>query len=544
MQPLWYRNAVIYEVDVAQFADSNGDGWGDLRGLARRLDHIRGLGATTLWLLPFYPSPFRDAGYDVSDHLGVDPRYGDLADFTDLLETAEELGLRVIVELVVQHTSDQHPWFQEARRDRDSPYRDYYIWSDDPRADDADGERPRPVFPTVEDDVWTWDDEAGQYYRHMFYRHEPDLDVANPRVRDEIRRIMSFWLRLGVSGFRVDGAPYLVERARAADPREGGQWLLRDLRDFVDVRRPEAVLLGEVDVPPEIYADYFGDGRGLTLLLDFWINNHVFLGLARDCAEPIVRALREQPQPPARAHYVNWLRNHDELDLDQLSADERDEVWRRFAPEERMRAYGRGIRRRLAPMLDGDARRIEMAHALLLSLPGPPVLLYGDEIGMGDDLDRPERLAVRSPMQWADDDNGGFSAAPPDRLSAPVIADGPFGYPRVNVYDQALRDDSTLARISKMVRARLGLREFGLGACRAVDVDSPSVLALRHDLDGSTAVALVNLAPHDAEVRLEDDLGDLVDLLADDAYEPVGGARYRLRGYGYRWLRPRQHVLR
>jgi maltose alpha-D-glucosyltransferase/alpha-amylase len=554
MQPLWYRNAVVYEVDPAQFRDANRDGCGDLRGVTERLDHVRGLGATCLWLLPFYASPFRDGGYDVTDHLTVDPRFGDIGDFVELMEKAEELGIRVVVDLVAQHTSGEHRWFQEARRDRTSPYRDYYIWADEPHDTDV-----TPIFPTAEDSVWTWDQEAQQFYRHVFYRHEPDLNLANPRVREELRRIMAFWLRMGVSGFRVDAAPYMIERARAADPTDGGQWLLREMREFVSLRRPEAVLLGEVDVPVEQYVDYFGGGQGMTLLLDFWLNNHLFLALARADAEPLLRALHQQPPPPRHAQYANWLRNHDELDLERLSDAEREEVMRTFAPQQSMRAYGRGIRRRLAPMLGGDERRIAMTHALLLSLPGTPVLLYGDEIGMGEDLSRPERLAVRTPMQWSDDVNGGFSTAPPDRLVAPVVSGGRFGYQRVNVYAQTLREDSLLAKVGNVVRTRARMREIGLGTCRVLDLERQPVLGLRHDHDGSTVVALVNLSADPVEVTVpDDDLADLVDVLADadadyadadyaDAdYPPTEGhpPTLKLDGYGHRWLRPREHLLR
>jgi maltose alpha-D-glucosyltransferase/alpha-amylase len=543
MQPLWYRNAVIYAVDPAMYRDSNGDGWGDLRGITNRLEHLRGLGVTCLWLLPFYPSPFKDGGYDVTDHLSVDPRLGTVPDMVELLEAAEETGIRVIADLVVQHTSDQHPWFQAARSDRKSPYRDYYIWSDEPRDDGLE-----PVFPTVEDGIWTWDEQAGQYYRHVFYSHEPDLNIANPVVREEIRRIMAFWLRLGVSGFRVDAVPYMVHRAHAAEDFQEGTDFLRELREFTALRHPEAALIAEVDVPIEEYDDYFLDGEGMTMLLNFWVNNRVFLALARGEAEPVHRALDELPQPPRRSQYANWLRNHDELDLERLSAAERDEVMAVFAPDEDMRAYGRGIRRRVAPMLDGDPRRIAAAHALVLSLPGTPVLQYGDEIGMGDDLSRRERLSVRVPMQWTGDENAGFSTAPPDRLVAQPVKDGPFGYAKVNVYDQQRKPGSLMAKIGDMVRTRLGLTEIGFGTHRALDTGCPSVVALRHeDERHGTVVTLVNLSGEEVKVRIPDeDLTDLVDVLTDGEYprDEDDPPTLRLAGHGYRWLRPRTHVFK
>lgn len=540
MRPLWYRNAVIYQIDPSLFRDADGDGWGDLRGITERLDYVRSLGATCVWLMPIYTSPFKDGGYDVSDHLAIDPRFGDFADMVALLEKAEELGIHVLVELVVQHTSDQHPWFQHARRDRNSPYRDYYVWADEPHETEV-----KPIFPTVEDSVWTWDEEAQQYYRHCFYRHEPDLNHANPKVREEMYRIMAFWLRLGVSGFRVDAAPYMIERAKAADPREDGHWLLDDMREFVAMRRPEAVLLGEVDVEPELYSEYFGDGDRMTLLLDFWVNNHLFLALARGEAEPVTRALEEQPVPPEHAQYALWLRNHDELDLERLTENEREEVMQAFAPEKHMRAYHRGIRRRLAPMLGGDERRIAMVHSILFSLPGTPILRYGEEIGMGDDLSRPERLSVRTPMQWSDGPNAGYSLGDPKRFPAPVIDDGPFSYRDVNAYAQTLRDDSLLKRTSEMVRMRLSLREIGFGTCRPARVDCKQVLALRYD-NGSTVLMLANLGDRDVEVTVEeDDLHDLVDILDDCEYPRPQGRPLvvQLRGYGYRWMRRKEELF-
>lgn len=540
MRPLWYRNALIYQIDPSLFHDADGDGCGDLRGITERLDYVRGLGATAIWLMPIYTSPFLDAGYDVSDHMTVDPRFGDLADLVALLERAEELGLHVILELVVQHTSDRHPWFQAARADRASPYRDYYLWSDEPLQGDA-----VPIFPTVEDSVWEWDEQAGQYYRHLFYRHEPDLNLTNPAVVAEIERIMAFWLRLGVSGFRIDAASHLVEQAGNGQEKDGF-WLLDRLHDFVTLRRPEAILMGEVDVEPERYSEYFGRGDRLTLLLDFWANNHFFLALARADAEPLRRAIASQPVPPEHARYAVWMRNHDELDLERLSAEEREEVMREFAPEPDMQAYGRGIRRRLAPMLDGDPRRQAMACALLLSLPGTPVLRYGDEIGMGDDLSLPERLSVRTPMQWSGERNAGFSVAAASQLPAPVIEHGPFAYSQLNVYRQIQDETSLLTRIGKLVRSRIGLKEIGDGRYQVLDVDCPAVFAMRYD-GSTTLLMLTNLSATEVEVTIRDgDLQDFVDIQADARYPSSpqhSSLRLRLNPYGYRWLRHRQRFL-
>lgn len=534
MQPLWYRTAVTYAIDVAMFHDSDGDGWGDLRGVTERLPYLRGLGIDCLWLLPFYRSPYRDGGYDVVDHLSVDPRFGDLADFGMLLDTADDLGLRVIIDLVAQHTSIDHPWFQKARRDRSSPYRGYYVWADEPEETDVE-----PMFPTVEDSVWTWDDEAQQYYRHTFYAHEPDLELGHPEVRAHIDRMMSFWLRMGVSGFRVDALPSMVERARAADRTDDGLWLVEHLRDFVTMRRGDAVLLGEVDVPVKEYANYFGDGRRMTMLLDFWTNNHVFAALAERSSRPLVEAVRERPEPPRQGQYGTFLRNHDELDLERLSEERRRRVLDTFAPEDDMRIYGRGIRRRLAPMLGGDERRIAMAFALLMSLPGSPVLLYGDEIGMGDDLSRTERRSVRTPMQWSATSNAGFSTASPERLAAPLIDDGPFSFETVNVQDQVTRDGSLLSTVSNLIRTRAGQRVLSEGSCRAVDVAADAVLCLVHEREGRFLLTLVNLSPDEVTVDLPSDLPDpLVEILGDGEYDDRSEVRgrVRLRGHGYRWL--------
>lgn len=583
----WYANAVIYQADPRLFYDSDGDGWGDLRGLTDRLDYLRGLGATALWILPFYASPFRDGGYDVQDHLAVDPRLGDLADMARLLETADDLGIHVLAELVAQHTSDQHRWFQDARSSRRSPYRDYYVWSDEPVKTGVE-----QSFPDVEDDVWTWDEEAQQFYRHTFYRFEPDLALDNPRVRDELERIMTFWLRMGVSGFRVDAVPFMVERARAADPTDDGVWLVRDMRDLVTSQHPGAVLLGEVDLAPKAYADYFGDGDGLTMLLDFWLNNHIFLALARQDARPLRYALAEQPDPPVHAQYAQWLRNNDELSLSQLTAAERDEVLAAFAPQKGMQAYGRGIRRRLAPIFGGDVRRVALAHAVLFSLPGPPVLRYGDEIGMGDDLRLKEREATRTPMQWSSGPNAGFSTAAAEDLVMPLIR-GEYGPKHVNVYDQQVHPDSLLTKVSAMIRSRLSLRETGLVVPERLEAwsdDGPAhqVHVLRYTLGESTVTMLANLGPDDVEVTLKPEAasnvsgtrdggintrGDgpdrqgpdgaatglldaiedtppiqvrgLVDVLADEPYDPPSGRRPRiaLRGYGYRWMRPRDRAV-
>jgi maltose alpha-D-glucosyltransferase/alpha-amylase len=518
---------VIYQLDPATFFDSDGDGIGDLEGVVRKLDHVRAVGADTVWLQPFYVSPYLDAGYDVVDHCDVSARFGTMADFEDLVERCHQLELRVLVELVVQHTSVHHRWFREARDNPASPYREYYVWAAEPRDDPA---VPEPVFPGAEDSIWAYDERAEKYYRHAFYRHEADLDVGHPAVRAEIGRIIRHWLDRGVDGFRVDAVPYMVRQAATWDDRDDGYWFLTELAAAAD----GAPLMGEVDVPPDQYDDYFGDGDRLHAVLDFWTNNLLFLALARREAEPLVRALRKQPEPPDGCTYVNWLRNHDELDLERLSQTERDEVMAAFAPAAEMRAFGRGIRRRLAPMLD-DVRRTAMAHAIVQSLPGTPVVRYGDEIGMGDDLSLPDRMSVRTPMQWSSGLNGGFSKAPPGVVGPGPIHRGPFAFSRINVEDQELRSDTLLSRVSQVIRSRRELGELRSERCEPVAFEQRSVFGVLHHRADDSVLMLANLSADEVRVRLPYDVR--ADLLADSAYDPARRDAVQLAGHGYRWLR-------
>lgn len=536
MKANWHRNTLIYQIDPSLFYDSNGDGQGDIKGIIQKLDYLQALGVGALWLMPLYRSPFKDAGYDVSDFLALDPRFGSEEDLRQLIARAAERGIRVILELVVQHTSDQHPWFLRARRDKNSIYRDYYLWSDTP-VDDGN----QPIFPSVEDSIWQWDEQAGQFYRHLFYRHEPDLNLANPRVVEAIERVMVHWLELGIAGFRLDAASHLVEQAGGGDEKQG-VWLLERLYKCMTRINPEGVLMGEVDVEPERYSQYFGTGERLGLVLDFWVNNHLFLALARGEAEPLQRAIDRRPTPPDGVHYAVWLRNHDELDLERLTEQEREEVMRAFAPQERMRLYGRGIRRRLAPMLEGDVRRQAMAQALLLSLPGTPIVRYGEEIGMGDDLSRPERLSVRAPMQWNDSTNAGFSTA--RCLPAPMIEQGPFAYTQLNVAHQQNDPQSLLARTRRLLLARAGLEEVGNGKPECLATDHPAVFAIAH-VHTATSVMIANLCDETVSVQVQGlDLSDFEEIVSDGSYAYAASTDLRLdlQGYGYRWFRRKASV--
>ena len=534
----WYKDAVIYSVDVETFQDSDGDGVGDFRGLINRLDYLDNLGVDCLWLLPFYSTPNRDNGYDVKDHYGVDSRLGDLGDFVEFLEAAHDRGLRVIGDLVVNHTSKQHPWFEAARNDPDSKYRDYYLWTDDPESAPEKG----TVFPGEEEDVWSYDDEADSHYYHRFYSFQPDLNIANPDVREEIRKIVTFWMQLGLDGFRIDAATLMVDQKGAQpklidDPHE----VFRDMKSAARARNPKAAFLAEADDEPPRLREYFGEnGDEMDMLLNFVVNAHLAHSLATETADAIYRGLDVVPDLPESGRWGNFLRNFDEFNLGKLSPDEMDEVYEEFAPEATMRIYNRGIRRRLAPMLDGDADRIELAYSLLLSLPGVPVLVAGDEIGMGEDLSLEGRNPVRLPMHWTPGENAGFSSADADELVRPVVSEGPFRYERVNVADQRGDPDSLLERVSRLVRARKESPEFTHGDHRAIDVDDDRAFAHVHEFDDNAVVAVHNLSDEsltvDVAVDIDDD--DAFPLAGPGEFDPDGDTcSFSLDDYGYSWVR-------
>jgi maltose alpha-D-glucosyltransferase/alpha-amylase len=517
----------------------NGDGIGDFEGLMMRLDQFASIGITCIWLLPFYPTPNRDNGYDVSDYYNVDPRLGTLGDFVEFVNRAQGLGIRVMVDLVVNHTSIDHPWFQSARQGPDSKYHDWYVWSKEKPKKLDEG----TVFPGVQDATWTYDEKAKAWYFHRFYWHQPDLNIANPAVRDEILKIMGFWIQLGVSGFRVDAAPFLIE-LKTENPHDidDPHNILKDMRHFLSWRRGDAIILAEANVEMKKIPPYFGDGDKLQMLFNFLLNQHIFLALARGKAEPIVEALQEIPPIPNVGQWAIFLRNHDELSLDKLTKREREQVYKAFGPEPEMQIYDRGIRRRLAPMLKNDRRCLELAYSLLLTLPGTPVLWYGDEIGMGDDLSQEERNSVRTPMQWADEKNGGFSTAAPRKLVRPVISQGEFGYQKVN-FDSQVRDKNSLLNwLERAIRARKECPEFGYGKWELIETDEPSVFAHRCIWDGSVVLALHNLVEKDVSVKLKfgsHDERQLYDLLSDQLYDIQDDLSQEidLGPYGYRWFR-------
>ncbi|GAA2630628.1 alpha-amylase family protein [Dactylosporangium fulvum] len=540
MSERWYTESVIYCLDVETFQDSNGDGIGDFQGLISRLDYLTRLGVNCLWLHPMHPTPGRDDGYDATDFYNVDPRLGTLGDFAELLHEAAGRGIKVVIDLVVNHTSDEHPWFRSAIASKDSPYRDWYIWSDAEPADRHQG----MVFPGEQSETWTYHRKARAWYYHRFYDFQPDLNFANPQVRAEIKKVLAFWIQLGVAGFRMDAVPFIIELTepgRAEAPMDFDY--LSELRQHVQWRRGDAVLIAEANVEPEKLPEYFGDTGGssnrIHMLFDFMLNGRLVLALARQNPEPVIEWLRTTPKLPDGGQWATFLRNHDEIDLSRLTAEQRENVFAEFGPDESMKLYDRGIRRRLAPMLGGDRRRLELAYSLQFTLRGTPVLRYGEEIGMGEDLSQPGRFAIRTPMQWSYTDNGGFTDGKPIR---PVIADGDYGYEKVNVTAQRHDDRSLLAWFERMIRTLRESPEVGNGTCTCIDQPMPpGVLVHRADGPTGTMVFLHNLGTTEAEV----DLGQLAaegrqpnDVFADREYKEAGDlSALELGPYGYRWIR-------
>lgn len=535
---LWWKNAVVYCLDVETFLDGNGDGIGDFAGLTSRIDYLAGLGITCLWLMPFYPSPQKDDGYDIADFYNVHPDLGSLGDFVEFMRTANDRGLRVIIDLVVNHTSNQHPWFQTARADRNSRYRDFYIWLDERPKDGA----KELVFPGDETSNWAYDRRAGQYYFHSFYRHQPDLNIDNPEVRDEINKIIAFWIQLGVSGFRVDAVPFLIESFGTNQQEHEQHQYLRNLRAFMSRRLGNAILLGEVNLEPDDMRTFFGDEDGdeLHMILNFYMNQALILALAREEAAPLEQAIAKLPPIPMASEWANFARNHDELSLDKLSEEDRQEVFALFGPDKGMQMYGRGIRRRLPTMLNGDERRLRLVYSIMFSLPGIPTIFYGEEIGLAENLAIEGRYAVRVPMQWSNEAHAGFSPAEVKELRRPVVTDPRFTPDRVNVADQRRDPDSLLNWMERLIRQRKERPELGWGAYRLVETADPTTFAHRCDWDEAAVLTIHNLGPRRTVTEVP--LGrneHLVEIFADQSYDPMGDqpGQVEVGGYGFRWFR-------
>ena len=537
IEDLWYRNAIIYCLDVEKYQDSDGDGVGDLRGLSERLEYLSGLGVTCVWLLPFSASPNKDNGYDVSNYYSVHEKHGSLGDFVEFMNHARSLGIRVIVDLVVNHTSIEHPWFQQARRDPASPFRDWYLWSDERPADHNKG----MVFPGVQKTTWTYDKQAQSYYFHRFYDFQPDLNTHNKKVRAEIYKIMGFWLELGVSGFRMDAVPFLIEKKGANVEHVKDFELLHEMRDFLQWRARDAVLLAEANVPPEESVHYFGEqGDRLQMMLNFPVNQRLWYAFATGELEPLKTAIRETRHLPAQAQYVQFLRSHDECDLGRLSEPQRQKVFQACGPKKNMQLYDRGIRRRMAAMLHGDRRRIELAMSMLLTLPGTPMLQYGDEIGIWDDLRLKERECARTAMQWASSDYAGFSRS--RKKVVPVINDPQHGFKKINVADQRRDPNSLLNWTERRIRARKELPEIGWGECSVIDVDAPPVLVLRYVWRDCAFVAVHNFSEEPQTVQFDvktDNAGQLFDVFDEDNSRADAAGRHTLKlgPYMHKWYR-------
>jgi maltose alpha-D-glucosyltransferase/alpha-amylase len=537
MEDLWYKNSVIYSLDLETFMDANGDGTGDFAGLCDRLDYLHAMGIDTVWLAPFQPTPNKDNGYDIQDYYGVDPRHGSSGEFVDFMHRAKQLGIKVIIDLVVNHTSDKHPWFVEARSSKDNSRRDWYVWSEKKPSDWDEG----MVFPGVQKATWTLDKQSHSYYFHRFHEFEPDLNTDNPAVREEIFRIIGYWLQLGVAGFRVDAVPFILESPAPGKKKSRMKYeYLKEMRKFLQWRKGDAVLLGEANVLPKDTMKYFGDqSDGIHLMFNFFVNQYAFYALATTNTIPLIKALEATRLDSSTAQWAHFLRNHDELDLGRLSEEERNEVFARFAPDENMQLYFRGIRRRLAPML-GSRQQNELAYSLMFSLPGTPVLRYGDEIGMGDNLALDDRNSVRTPMQWSGEYQAGFSKA--NKLIHPVIDDGYYSYTHINVEVQRREPGSLLNWMTSLIRLRRECTEIGFGQWEILETGFDHILGMCYQWKGRVLFIWHNFYEKPQEiVILAQNTGTnrLVDLInnIESIVDDRGRHTITLEAYGYRWFR-------
>ncbi|UCE32910.1 MAG: maltose alpha-D-glucosyltransferase, partial [Burkholderiales bacterium] len=542
--PLWYKDAIIYQLHVKAFVDSNGDGIGDLPGLTSKLDYIKELGVNTVWLLPFYPSPQRDDGYDVADYHQVHPQYGTRAEFRTFVREAHRRGLRVITELVVNHTSDQHPWFQAARRaPAGSSKRDYYVWSNDPNRYSG----TRIIFTDTESSNWAWDDVAKAYYWHRFFSHQPDLNFANPKVLKAVVRTMRFWLDMGVDGFRLDAIPYLCEREGTNNENlPETHEVIKSIRAQLDARYSDRLLLAEANQWPEDVREYFGDGDECHMAYHFPLMPRMYMAIAQEDRHPIVEITQQTPEIPDNCQWAIFLRNHDELTLEMVTHRERDYMYRMYAADQRAR-INLGIRRRLAPLMENDRDRIKLMKSLLMSMPGSPIVYYGDEIGMGDNIFLGDRNVVRTPMQWSPDRNAGFSRADPQRLYLPPIMDPIYGYEAINVEAQARDPSSLLNWTRRLLAVRQSSRAFGRGTLSFLAPGNRKVLAYLREYEDEAILCVANLSrsAQPVELNLARFRGRVpVEMLGRTSFPPIGELPYLLTlpAHGFYWFRLAQDV--
>jgi len=535
--PLWFKDAVFYEIYVRGFYDSNGDGVGDFRGLTEKLDYLEWLGVDCLWLLPMYASPLRDGGYDIADYYSILPEYGTLEDFRQFIDAAHARGIRVITDLVVNHTSDQHPWFLEASASPDSPKRDWYVWSDSPEL----YREARIIFTDTEKSNWTWSETAQGFYWHRFFSHQPDLNYDNPEVQQAMLDVVDYWLDFGIDGFRADAVPYLYEREGTnCENLPETHGFLKKLRAHVEQRHPNALLLAEANQWPEDVVEYFGRGDEFHMGYHFPIMPRLFMALRQEDRRPIVEILERTPDIPPNCQWGMFLRNHDELTLEMVTDEERDYLYNEYAKDRRMR-LNVGIRRRLAPLLDNSHRRIQLLHSLLLSLPGSPFLYYGDEIGMGDNIYLGDRDGVRTPMQWSSDRNAGFSQADFERLYFPVINNPVYGFQSVNVDSQMRYDTSLLNWMRQMILLRKEHHVFGRGTMRFVKPENRKVFAFLREHEGETVLCVFNLSQFAQPVEL--DLSEFegltpVEMLGKTRFPDITARPYQLSfaPFGFYWF--------
>ncbi|HLX77222.1 MAG TPA: maltose alpha-D-glucosyltransferase [Terriglobales bacterium] len=537
----WYKDAVIYQVHVRTFYDSNGDGIGDFAGLAQKLDYLQQLGITAIWLMPFFPSPLKDDGYDISDYRSVHSSYGTLQDFTTFLNGAHQHGIRVIVEFVLNHTSDQHAWFQESRRSTDNPKRNWYVWSEaDTRYRGA-----RIIFLDSEMSNWAWDTVSKSYYWHRFFSHQPDLNYDNPEVREEMWQIMKFWLDLGVDGFRLDAVPYLVEReGTSCENLPETHAIIRDFRARLDASYPGRMLLAEANQWPADLRPYFGNDDEFHMAFHFPLMPRMFMGLKLEDRKPIMEILQQTPEIPPGCQWCLFLRNHDELTLEMVTDVERDYMYDAYAGDKTMR-LNLGIRRRLAPLLENDRRRVELMNGMLMSLPGTPIIYYGDEIGMGDNVFLGDRNGVRTPMQWSGGWNAGFSTADPESLYSPLILNPLFGYQAINVLSQQRSQHSLLSWMRRLIEVRKSTPVFGRGSIEFLQPPNHRVLAYVRQLGNERVLAVNNLSSSAQAVEL--DLRRykgyiLVEMFGRNIFPRIGDAPYLLTlgPHQFYWFRLRK----
>ncbi len=535
--PLWYKDAVIYELHVRTFYDSNADGIGDFQGLTEKLDYLQDLGVTAIWLLPMYPSPLRDDGYDISDYFNINPDYGSMEDFEAFLQEAHRRDIRVITELVINHTSDQHPWFQEARKSPDSRYHEYYVWSDtDQKYLDA-----RIIFLDTERSNWTWDPVAKAYYWHRFFSHQPDLNFENAEVRQAMKDVLKYWLDKGVDGLRCDAVPYLFEREGTnCENVEETHLYSRELRAFVDERYGDRMLLAEANQWPADVRAYFGDGDEFHMSFHFPLMPRLFMALRREESTPIIEIMEQTPEIPENCQWAIFLRNHDELTLEMVTDSERDYMYYSYAMDQRMR-INLGIRRRLAPLMENGRRQMELLNSLLMTMPGAPVLYYGDEIGMGDNIYLGDRNGVRSPMQWTGDRNAGFSRADTARLYCPLIVDPVYGYQSVNVEAQERVQTSILNWMKRIIAIRKRYPAFSRGSIKFLRPKNEKVLAYIREYRGQRILVVNNLSRFAQAVEL--DLQKYaesvpVELFGNSAFPTIGELPYLLTlgPHGFYWF--------